>query len=116
MAKDKKTTKQVKKPKRIRQNWQELQKEFDLYKIKHRNKTLEDFCNLKNVNYNMASKRIKVGKSVKKAQIYDIEKAAEFTETVKKKGLKPEKRKVLSSSKRKPSLIRSYQKSMTQSN
>ena len=74
VKKSKTKTKTVKPVRRKRHDWNKTQKEFDLYKLKNRNKTLKDFCRLKKINYNTASKRIKYGKSTEIVRFYDQEK------------------------------------------
>jgi len=74
-------------------DWNKLQREFDLYKLKNRGKSLRDFCKLKKLNYSYASKKINVRKMEEKMQLYDREKAVAFSETLKKKAILTEKKK-----------------------
>ena len=71
--------------KHIRYDWVRLQKEFDLYKLKNREKTLKEFCEFKGLSYNHACIKLKVKKAKEKAKVYDEQKSASFIEAVKKK-------------------------------
>jgi len=82
-----------KKAKPIRHDWVKLQKEFDLYKLKNREKTLKDFCELKGLNYLQTRKQIKTNKTRTKVEQFDKAKDAAYTETmIKKKSLKERKK------------------------
>jgi len=75
----------MKKDKSIKNNWQKLQREFELYKIKNKDKTLKDFCNKKKLNYNYTKKYISYKEVKKKVAIYEKQKAKSFNKTIKQK-------------------------------
>jgi hypothetical protein len=84
----KKSKTRTKPVKRKRNDWVKLQEEFNLYKMENREKTLQDFCKLKSLNYRYAYIKLKVKKSREKTKIYDKAKNIGFDKTIKKKPLK----------------------------
>jgi hypothetical protein len=68
-----------------RKDWDKLQKEFELYKLKNRDKTLTDFCDMKGLSYLSTAHHIKVKNIYKKTQVYDAIKNETFNEVLKKK-------------------------------
>ena len=66
-------------------DWQQLQQEFDVYKIENSGKSLKDFCKLKNINYAYARNRIQVKNTKKKVESYKIQRAKAYDDTLKKK-------------------------------
>ena len=76
-------------------NWVKLQQDFNLYKLKNREKTLKDFCKLKGLNYNNASKKIKCKKSAKEVQLYDHIKNKVFTGKIAEKAIEEGKKQAL---------------------
>jgi glutaredoxin-related protein len=73
------------KSKKQSQDWQQLQQEFDIYKIENSGKSLKDFCKLKNINYAYARNRIQVKNTKKKVESYKTQKAEAYNNTLKKK-------------------------------
>jgi len=69
-----------------------IEKQFSLFKIKNKHKTLKDFCTAKKLNYAYISKKIKTKKVSKIKKIYSKEKEKSFMRTLKieanKKGYK----------------------------
>jgi uncharacterized protein YerC len=59
-----------------------IQKQFDDYKIKNRDKTLKDFCELKKLNYKYINQKVKVEKTLKKGRFYEAQKNKSFLKTL----------------------------------
>ena len=70
---------------KVPQDWQQLQQEFDVYKIENSGKSLKDFCKLKNINYAYARNRIQVKNTKEKVKSYKSLKAEAYNDTLKKK-------------------------------
>jgi hypothetical protein len=66
-------------------DYNKLQNEFSLYKIKNNGKSLKDFCIEKKLNYNTIRKNIKVTKAKEALEVYTTTKEKAFTDTIKKK-------------------------------
>lgn len=73
--------------KSTRYNWVKLQNEFDKYKLKNRDKSLKDFCTLKQIPYTQARNNLTVAKALQKACIFDSAKNEGFTKTLRRNGL-----------------------------
>jgi hypothetical protein len=82
------------KTKYIRHDWVRLQREFEKYKLKNSEATVKEFCALKGLDYSNARAKIKQAKAKQKVSIFEAEKNAAFTETLRKKKEKRAKRKL----------------------
>jgi hypothetical protein len=63
-------------------DYDKLQNEFSLYKLENKDKTLQDFCNKKKINYYTVRKHLRVSETAKIQDLYKQEKAKAFTETI----------------------------------
>jgi len=75
------------KNKQYKNDWKKLQKEFELYNLKNKGKTLKDFCKKKGLNYSSAKKQLSCKKAIEKIKSYEKQKAKSFTKTIKKRAV-----------------------------